>query len=138
MPVIPWLFLVLHLRLAQCIKTLFRAVASIGQALVQQLPDDLVVAFKALGLVERALVILETEPGHALENGIDGFRGGSLKVCILDAQYKFPAMLTRIEPGKQCSASTAHMKIAGGAGSEASADQSGGQNITPASKVVAR
>ena len=118
MTVITWFLLVLHLFFAQRIKAFAGTVAAIGQALVEQFVDDLVVTVKSLGLVERTLVIIETQPGHALEDGVDGLGSGSLKVGILDAQDKFAAMLTGVEPGEERGACAAHMQVAGGARGE--------------------
>ena len=90
--------------------------------LLEQLLDDLLVTIKAMGLVKRTFVILESQPGHAFENGIDGFRGGALQIGVLDAQDKLTAMFAGIQPGKQGSAGTANVQITGGAGGKTGAN----------------
>ena len=68
---------------------------------LQQLLNDFLIAVEAIGLVKRPFVILHTQPGHAFQNGIDGFGGRTLQIRILDAQHELATMLAGIEPGKQ-------------------------------------
>ncbi len=117
-PVVAGLLLARHLRLAQRLQPLAGAVAAIRPALLQEAVDHLRVAVEALGLVERPLVVVESEPGHALEDRIDRLGGGALTVGILDAQHEVAAVPPGIQPGEQRRACTTDMEIAGGTGGE--------------------
>jgi hypothetical protein len=97
------------------------AVAVVCLPLCQQPLNLVVVQRHALGLVEGALVVVEPEPGHALEDGVYRSLGGTLPVGVLDAQDKAPAAVAGIEPAKQRCARAAHVQQSGGAGRESGA-----------------
>jgi len=78
-----------------------------------------------MSLVERTLVVFQPEPGHALQNRIHRFGGGTLEIGVLDAQDEGPAVLAGIQPGKQRGARTADMQIAGRAWGESGANGHG-------------
>jgi hypothetical protein len=50
------------------------------------------VALDPVRLVDRAFVVLELEPGHAVEDGLQRLRRGALAVGILDAQDELPPL----------------------------------------------
>src|SRR3569833_1498839 len=112
-----------HLRLAQFLEPLLGTVTALGLTLDQQLLLHFLITRETLRLADLPLVIFETEPGHPLENGIDGFSSGTLEVGVLDPQNKGAAVLTGVYPGKERGAGAADMQIARGAGSEASANR---------------
>jgi len=120
--VVTRLFLARHLLRAQLLQAFLGAITTIGLALVQHLLDDFLVAREAMGLEERPFVILQAEPGHALQNGIHRLGGGTLEVGVLDAQNERAPVLARVEPGKQRGARAAHVQVTGGAGGESGAD----------------
>lgn len=66
--------------------------------------------------------MLEAEPRHALEDGLDVFVGRALPVGILHPQDESPALAARVEPGKQRRAGAADMQMASGTGSETGND----------------
>ena len=88
----------------------------------EPLPDDLAVTRVALGLVERALVGIETQPLHAVEDHLHGFGRGALAIGVLDAQDERAAVAARVEPAEERSAHAADVQEAGGAGGEACPD----------------
>ena len=85
------------------------------------------IAGQPLHLVERPLVVVEPEPGHAVEDRLRGLRGGALEIGILDAQDEVAAMPAGISPGKQRGAGTADVEITGGTGSETGTNHSSGR-----------
>ncbi len=97
-PVVTGLLLVGQLPLAQLFQALLGAVAAIGVTLLEQLVDVVAVAVHALGLIEGTFVVLQPQPGHALEDGVDRLGGGALEVGILDAQHEGAAVPARVQP----------------------------------------
>ena len=90
-----------HLLLAQGVQALLGAIAAIGQALGEQFVDDRVVPVEALGLVEGSLVIVQPQPGHALQDGVDRLRRRPLQVRVLDAQHEAPPVAAGEEVGEE-------------------------------------
>src|SRR3546814_10053706 len=63
-----------------------RGVAMVGAARREQRACQLGVVPGAGELVDDLAVVVEAEPGEAVEDGIDGFRGRALAIGVLDAQ----------------------------------------------------
>ena len=120
--VVARLFLARELRLAPGGEIFGRAVAAVGVAGIQQVIEHLPVSVEALGLVERPLVVVQTQPGHAFQDGVDRFLGGALAVGVLDAQDEGAAVVARVQPGEQRRAGATDVQIAGGTWGEAAAD----------------
>jgi hypothetical protein len=102
-----------------------RAVAQVGGAGVQHRLDDLAVAVHALHLVERAFVVLQAQPLHAVQDRLHRFRGRALQVGVFDAQDEGAAEVAGIGPRIQRGAGAAEVEKAGRAGSETGADGHG-------------
>ncbi len=120
--VISRLFLGHHLLGPQRIEPFPAAIAPIGRPLRKHTFNDLPVTIKTLGLIIRTVIVLEAEPRHALEDGLDVFVGRALPVGILHPQDESPALAARVEPGKQRRAGAADMQMASGTGSETGND----------------
>src|SRR5690606_23795897 len=86
-----------------------------------KLLGDLAVAVKAMGLVDRAFVVVEPEPLHRLQDRVDRGLGAALAVGVLDAQDELAAAATRLQPAVQRGARAADVQVTGGAGGEAGA-----------------
>jgi hypothetical protein len=74
-----------HLLFTQCIEALARTLAIVGIALRNQLLDDLAIAVETARLVERALVAVEPQPGHAVEDRLHRLGCRALEIGIFDA-----------------------------------------------------
>jgi hypothetical protein len=90
-------------------------------ATVEQVIEHLPVPLEALGLVEGPFVVVQAQPGHAFQDGVDRFFRGALAVGVLDAQDEGAAVVARMQPGEQRRARAADVQIAGGTGGEAAA-----------------
>ena len=112
--VVARLHFALHGGLAQLIQPLSGTVAAVGKAPGEQVVDHFVIAIETLGLVKGPFVVLQTEPGHALQDRVDRFRCGAFQIGILDTQHEFTTVLTGIEPGKERGTGTTDMQISGG------------------------
>ena len=110
-----------HLIGAQLGKFFLGAVAAIRMPARQQLPDDLLVAIEALGLIERTLVVIEPRPLHAVQDLLDGSLGRALQIGVLDAQHELPAVPARVQPTKQRRAQPPDVQEAGGTRGETGA-----------------
>lgn len=120
--VVTGLLAVGHLAFAQCFQTLFGAVALVGAAIGQHLVDQTVVAIEALGLVVGALIPVQLQPFHALNDGVDRLLSGTFQVGILDTQHELTALVLCKQPGIECGTGTADMQKAGRAGSKTGFD----------------
>ena len=69
----------------------FAAIAVISVALLEQLGNHLAVAVEILSLIHHMvfIVVIQAHPMHAVENCVDRFGGGALKVGVFNAQQKF-------------------------------------------------
>ena len=103
--------LVLQLLGAQRVDALSRAVAAVGGTRGEHAVDDLGVALEALRLVVGTLVVVELQPRHAVENGVDRLLGRTLPVGVLDAQHEAAAVTTRVEPAEQRRACATDVQI---------------------------
>jgi len=92
-------------------------------ALAQHFLNHRLVAVHALHLVVGAVVVRQFQPGHAVENRLDCFRGRAGDVGVLDAQHEGAAVATGVGPGKQRGAGAANVQVTGGAGGESGADR---------------
>ena len=110
------------LLLAQSVDLLTARVAAIGTAVGKHLFDRVAIARQARGLANRPLVVIQAQPGHAVEDDLNSFFGRALQIGILDAQHEFAAVVTRVSPCEQRRAGVAQMQKPGGAGSESGAD----------------
>ena len=88
----------------------------------QHLSDHFLVALHALHLVERTFVVIQSQPGHAVENGLHRLGRRALHVGVLDAQDERAAVTAGEGPRKQRGAGAADVQVAGGAGSETGAN----------------
>ena len=111
-----------HLLFAQRFQALFRAIAFISSALFQHLIDHRVVAIKTFGLVVRTFIPLQAQPVHAIHNGFDSFRRGTLKIGVFNTQHELTAVVTCKKPGVKSSTRAANVQIACWAWREASFD----------------
>ena len=116
--VIAGLLALLLLLLAERVDALLGAVALVGKALREHVVDNRVVAVKALGLVEGALVPVEAKPLHRLDDGVSRLLGGSDTVGILYPENELSSVVPCVKPGVQCGSCAADMKEARGARSE--------------------
>jgi hypothetical protein len=97
---------------------------AVGVAAVEELRDDVLVAVGALGLEDRALVVVELEPAQGVEDLLDVLGRGALPVGVLDAQDERPAGVAGGEPVVERRAGAADVQRAGRGGGEADADGS--------------
>ncbi|MNO65355.1 hypothetical protein D3C76_561090 [compost metagenome] len=111
-----------HLAFAQRLQALLGAEALVGAAIGQHLVDDAVVAIEALGLVVGALIPVQLQPFHALNDGVDRLLSGTFQVGILDTQHELAALALCEQPGIECGTGTADMQKAGRAGSKTGFD----------------
>src|SRR5690606_28576366 len=75
-----------------------------------------------LRLIERTFVRIKAQPAHAVENGLDGFRSGTLQIGIFNAQDELPFVTACIRPAEQRGARTANVQKTGRAGGETGTD----------------
>ena len=66
--------------------------------LLQHAGDDFAITVEALCLEVRALVFLQVEPGHALEDGRDGGVRRTLAIRVFDAQHEVAVAMAGVEP----------------------------------------
>ena len=76
-----------------------------------------------------ALVPVEAEPAHALQNAVDHLCGRALEVGVLNAQDERAAVMAGEQPVEQRGAGAADVQIAGGRGRETDAwpERTGGE-----------
>src|SRR5690606_8161553 len=98
---------------------LWRGIAEIGAAVGQHFSDDFAVAVHALHLVERTFVMLQTQPLHAVDDGLHGFRRRAFEIGIFDAQDELTAEMAGIGPREKRGTGAANVEEAGWAGGEA-------------------
>src|SRR5690242_16839464 len=81
------------------------------------------VAGPKLGLVIFVPVPIETEPAHAVQDGVDRLLGGTCPVRVLDPKQEFAAGVPRVEPVEQSGPGTPDMEVTGGRGGETGDDR---------------
>src|SRR5690606_4832007 len=84
------------------------------------------IAVEAMGLIDGALVVVQAQPVHGLEDRIDRGLRAALTVGVLDAQHELSAAMARLQPAVQRGACTADVQVAGGTGGETCAAGHGG------------
>src|SRR5690606_11072799 len=110
-----------HRPLAHRLELFLGLVGVVRVARGDELLGDLAVTVQALGLIDRALVVVEPEPAHRLEDGVDRRLRAALAVGVLDAQDELAAAPARHQPAVRGGAGPADLPVAGGAGGEAGA-----------------
>ena len=124
--VVARLLLARHLGAAQFLQALFRAVAVVGLALGDEPVRHRPIAVETVSLIEGPLVVVETKPGHPLEDGVHRLRGGALQVRILDPQDERAPVAAGVQPGEEGGTDTADVEVSGRTGGEARAHGHGG------------
>lgn len=69
-----------------------------------------------------ALIPVESEPAHAVEDGLAGLFGIAFLVGVFDAENKGATMFASKEPVEEGGASSADVEVTGGRGCEACAN----------------
>ena len=105
---------------AHCFQFFFAAIAVVGVACIQQLLDEGLVTREVFGLVHDvvAVVGVQADPVHALQDDVHGFLGGAFQIGVFDAQQEFAAVVLGKRPGIQRGAHAADVQVARGAGGE--------------------
>src|SRR5690606_5614051 len=103
------------------VELFLRLVGVVGLALGDQLLGHLAVPVDALGLVDRAFVVVQAQPVHGLEDGVDRRLGAALAVGVLDPQHEPAAAMAGLQPAVQRGAGATDVQVAGGTGGEAGA-----------------
>ena len=111
-----------HLPFAQRIEALARTVAVICVTLFEQPGDNFAVARETPGLEIRALVGVETQPGHAIQDRLHRLGRRPLEVGILDTQDELAVRLAGQQPAKKRGSRTADVEHAGRARGESGPD----------------
>jgi hypothetical protein len=111
-----------HLLFPKRRELFLRAIAPIGLTVVQPLVDYLSVTIKSLGLIERSLVGVQSQPGHAIQNRVDVFLCRPFSIRIFDAQDELSIMVPCVQPAIERSPYAPKMKYTGGAGCETCSD----------------
>ena len=109
------------LRFAQRLQAFPSAIAGVGSAALEQLPDPLAIAPEAPGLKRRAFVPVEPQPDETLQDALHRDLGGTRPVGVLDAQQEAPAVTAGVEPAEQGGTRAADVQVTGRARCEAGA-----------------
>ena len=120
--VIPRFLPARRLARAQLCQFLLGAIAAVGMAARQHVFDHFLVSIEALGLIERALIMLEPRPFHPIENLLDRLVCRTLEIGILDAQHELAGVPARIQPAEERRAQSSDMQESSGARCESGAD----------------
>ena len=99
--VVSRLLLARELRRAHLLELLLGAVAVIRLVFAEELRDHFRVAVEPARLVIRTLVVIEPEPGHAVEDHADGFIRRALAIGVLDPQDELAAQAARVQPAEK-------------------------------------
>ena len=75
-----------------------------------------------LSLPKRTFVPIETDPAHALENGLNRFVGRAALIGVFDAKNEDPILLSRKQPIEQGRPHPADMEEAGRTGRKSNPD----------------
>ena len=111
--------------------------AAIGAPLREQVLYDCRMPLGVVGLAQRSLVPIDSEPAHPVEDGLFRLAGGPLEVGVLDSEHEFAAEAASEGPVKKSGAGTADMKKPRGAGSESSANVGhGGPSISQLPRIL--
>ena len=90
------------------------AIATIGMTGGEELLGDLPMACSTGELEDDLSVPAQSQPGQAIDDGVDGRGRGALAVSILDPQQHLAAMPARVEPIEEGRPASTDMKKAGG------------------------
>ena len=123
--VVARLLALLHRRRAHGIQFFPGLVGAVGLAGCEQVVGHFAIPLQPVGLVERALVIIQAQPVHRLQDRVDRGLGAALAVGVLDPQHELPAVAACGQPAVQRGAGAADMQVAGGAGGKTGADGHG-------------
>jgi hypothetical protein len=93
-----------------------RAVTAIGLAGGDQFLHLGPVQVKAVRLINRTFVIIESQPIHRLQNRIDRRLGAARDIGIFNAENEGPLLLAGEEKIEKGGTRSSDMQIAGGAG----------------------
>ncbi len=131
--VVARLFLPGHRGLAHGVQLFPGLVGVVRLAVGDQLLGHFLVPGDALGLVERAFVVVQAQPLHRLQDRIDRALGAAFTVGVLDAQHELAATMAGLQPAVQRGAGATDMQVAGGTGGEAGAAGHGGleERVSP-------
>src|SRR6185503_5664906 len=88
-----------------------RTNARISAPFNQQLFDFIFIEIVTLRLVERTFIVVEFEPFHGLQNGLDCLRCGSFTLGVFDAQDKFAPAMSCKKVIKQSGPSSTNVQI---------------------------
>ncbi len=123
--VVARLLLVRQRRLAHGFQFLARLVGVVGRAIGDHLFGDFAVAVQALGLVDRALVVVQLHPVHRLEDGVD--RAWVLRSRSVSSMRRtnVPPLVARLQPAVQRGARATDVEVTGGAGSKSASARHG-------------
>ena len=70
----------------------------VSRAVGQHLGDHCAVTVHVLHLIKRTFVMLQTQPLHAVDDGLHGFGRGTFEIGIFNAQDEFTLKTTGISP----------------------------------------
>src|ERR1700689_2032430 len=88
----------------------------------QHIFDYFLVPVEALGLIERALIMLQSSPFHPVENLLDRLIRRTLQIGVLNAQHELARMPPRIQPAEKRRAQSPDVQESGGTRCESGAD----------------
>ena len=77
---------------------------------IQAIINNFTVTIKALALVYRSLIGIQTQPIHSIQDSVYILLRGALLVRIFDTQDKLAAVVPGIEPAKQRGTNAANVK----------------------------
>ena len=92
--VVAGLFAARALALAHLVQALTGAIAMVGVACVEQLPDPGSIVARAFRLKHRTLVPVEPQPPQSVQDRVDRFSGGAFSISVFDAQHETPPVAT--------------------------------------------
>ena len=110
-----------HRRLAHGLELFLGFVGVIGGAVGDHLFRDLAVAVQAVGLEDRAFVVVQAQPVHGFQDGVDGGLGAALAVGVFHAQDELATAAARLQVAVQRRAGAADVQETSRAGGEAGA-----------------
>ena len=86
----------------------------VSAALQKHLRDDFTIAIHALHLIKRALVMIQSQPLHAVQDSLHRLWRGALQVGVFDTQNEGAAKTARIGPREKRRAGATHMQVTSG------------------------
>ena len=107
---------------AHLIELFGGGVALVGAAVGEHLIDDFAVAVQTIHLIDGALVVVEVEPLHRIENDLRCLIGGALLISVFDAQQELAAQVPGHSPAVNGGTGSPQVHHAGGRGSNTGTD----------------